>query len=441
MRPQALRLREALGRRGVREQARGRVADHRGLLDEVVDGQRAGEGRGAARGQRVVGAGHVVAQRLAAPGAHEDGPRVADGAEQPHRVGAVQLEVLGRDRVDGLEGGGHVGSDHDRPLLGEGRGGDVAAGVGGEQRLGRPLHALGEGGVAGDEVACGERVVLRLGHEVRGDHGGLGRGVREHAHLRGAGDHVDADIARDQALGSGDVGVAGPGHLLHPRDRLGAVRERRYGLRPADGVDLVHAAHLGRGERVGGDGAGPRRGVALRRRDHDHAAHPGDLGGDGVHEDGRGVLRAAARHVDARRRHRRHLHAEHGAVGARGEPALPDLAFVEVADLRGGLLERGQEGGVEPLERRVDLHVGQAEVRHVHAVELAAEAAQGLVPAGAHLVDDPLGRSRDVRRHGALAREHARLQALARRERDGPHPHSYRGTGCARRLRAAHPRP
>ena len=93
----------------------------------------------------------------------------------------------------------------------------------------------------------------------------------------------------------------------------------------------------------------------MRRGHHNHALDAGHLGGNGVHEHRGGILRATARHVDAGRRERGHLNAEHRAVRARGKPALLDLALVELANLACGLLERGDKGRVEAFERGIDL--------------------------------------------------------------------------------------
>jgi hypothetical protein len=68
--------------------------------------------------------------------------------------------------------------------------------------------------------------------------------VGDDQHFRRAGDHVDADRAEDLALGGRDIGVARPDDLGHRPDRLGAVGERRDGLRAADAVDFRHAGKI-----------------------------------------------------------------------------------------------------------------------------------------------------------------------------------------------------
>ena len=117
MRPQALGLGQTLCGGSVGEQALGCIANDARALNELFDRKRVGEHGGAAGRQRVVGAGDVIAERLGAPGAHKDGAGVADAAEQAHSILAVQLKVLRRHGVHGLDGGGHIGSHHDGALV------------------------------------------------------------------------------------------------------------------------------------------------------------------------------------------------------------------------------------------------------------------------------------------------------------------------------------
>ena len=64
MGPQTLRLRERLGGRPVGDKARRRIGDHGGSFYEVLDRKGIGKSGRAARGQRVIGACHVIAERL-----------------------------------------------------------------------------------------------------------------------------------------------------------------------------------------------------------------------------------------------------------------------------------------------------------------------------------------------------------------------------------------
>ena len=83
--------------------------------------------------------------------------------------------------------------------------------------------------------------------------------VGEDQNFRRAGDHVDADLAEDAALGGCDKGVAGTDDLGDRSDGPGAIGERGDRLRAADAVDLVDA-----GERAAArtSGLSGRRGSA-----------------------------------------------------------------------------------------------------------------------------------------------------------------------------------
>ena len=281
MRPQALGLGQALRSGSVGKQTLGRIADNARALDELLHRKRVGEhGRTAGR-QRVVGAGNVIAERLGAPGAHKDGAGVANATEQAHRVLAVQLKVLGRHGVHGLDSSGHVGGHHDGALVIERGTRDLGARRLRDQDVDADLDLARKLLVAGHQIAGGQRIVLGLSHQVGCDHHGLGRSVGQYADLGRASDHVDAHIARHDLLGRGDKGVARAGDLVDARNGLGAVRQRGHGLGAAHHIDLVHAAELGSRERIGADQA-----VLLRRGHHDHALNAGHLGRNRVHEHG-----------------------------------------------------------------------------------------------------------------------------------------------------------
>ena len=391
--PQALGLGQALRSGSVREQALGRIADNARALDELFDRKRIGEHGRAAGRQRVVGAGDVIAERLGAPSAHKDGAGVANAAEQAHRVLAVQLKVLGRHGVHGLDGGSHVGGNHDGALVIERGTRDLGARGLRHQNVDTRLDLARKLLVAGHQVAGSQRIVLGLRHQVGRDHHRLGRSIGQHADLGRAGDHVDAHIARNNLLGRSDKGVARAGNLVDTRNGLGTVRQRGHGLGAAHHIDLVHAAELGRGERVGADKA-----VLLRRGHHDHALDAGDLGGNGIHEHGGGILRAAARHIDAGGSERGHLNAEHRAVRTRGKPALLDLALVEFTNLTRGLLERGDKSRVEVFERGIDLLLRQTEALQLDTVKTLTVIAHRGIAVGAHVGHDIAGGVDDVLR-------------------------------------------
>src|SRR5205814_7081920 len=81
------------GRRGLRH------ADDAGALLEIVDAERRGEARAAGSGQDVVRPRAIVADRLGAPAAEENGARVSQPWQPGLRVLHRQLEVLWRDAV------------------------------------------------------------------------------------------------------------------------------------------------------------------------------------------------------------------------------------------------------------------------------------------------------------------------------------------------------
>ena len=81
-------------------------------------------------------------------------------------------------------------------------------------------------GVVGDEDGLRGFVVLGLREQIGRDPVGIGGLVGEDQHFRRAGDHVDADLAEDAALGRRHPGVAGA-------DDLGDGREWSSCHRPA----------------------------------------------------------------------------------------------------------------------------------------------------------------------------------------------------------------
>ncbi len=416
MRPQALGLGQTLCGGSVGEQALGRIANDTRALNELFDRKRIGEHGRAAGRQRVVGAGNIIAKRFGAPSAHKDGAGVANAAEQAHRILAVQLQVLGRHGVHGLDGGSHIGGHHDGSFVIERGARDLGTRGLRHQDVDAGLDLARKLLVASHQIAGRQRIVLGLGHQVCRDHHGFGRGIGQHADLGRAGDHVDSHVARDNLLGSGNKSVTRTGDLVDTRNGLGTVRQRGHGLSAAHHIDFVHAAELCRGERVGADQA-----VLLRRRHHNHALDAGNLGGNGIHEHRGGILRATARHVDAGRGKRGHLNAEHRAVRARGKPALLDLALVELTNLARGLLERRDKRGVEAFERGIDLLLRQTEALQLNAVKTLTAIAHRGIAVGAHIGHDIAGSVDDVLRQHTLAVELVGNEALAGSKLDGLH--------------------
>ena len=132
-------------------------------------------------------------------------------------------------------------------------------------------------------------------------------------------------------------------------------------------------------------------------------------------------MRATARHVDAGRRERGHLNAEHRAICARGKPALLDLALVKLANLARGLLERRDKRGVEVFERGIDLLLRQAEALQLNTVKALTVIAHCGIAVGAHVGHDIAGGVDDVLRQHALAVELVGNEALTGSKLDGLH--------------------
>ncbi len=225
--------------------------------------------------------------------------------------------------------------------------------------------------------------MLGLGHEVSRHHDRVGGRVCQDADLGGPGDHVDAHVAGDVALGCRHVGVAGAHDLVDAGDGLGAIGHGANRLRAAHGIDLVDARHRGCCQRICRE-----RAVVLWRRHHDHAAHARNLCRDGVHEHRRGVLRATARHVDGHGVERRHLHAQDGAVGPRLEPGVLALTFVELANLAVRATQGREELGIHHAGGGVYQLLRDAELARAGAVEALAVLTHGLVAPLAHVVHD-----------------------------------------------------
>ncbi len=263
-----------------RAQLVGPAFEDRGALHEIEHAE-AGREAGGARGrQHVVRAADIVANCLGRVCPEKDRAGIADAAGEALGIGARDLEVLGRDRIDQRHGIVERGDVDDGAEIAPGGGGDRCTRQRRKLRGNRLLHRIRERGIVGDQDRLGAGVMLGLRQEIAGDPVGMAALVGEDQDFRGARDHVDADPAEDQALGGRHIGIAGADDLGDRRDALRAVGERRHRLCPADAVDFVDAGELRRRQHQG-------RELAVRRRHHHHqprnARH---LGGDGIHQHG-----------------------------------------------------------------------------------------------------------------------------------------------------------
>ncbi len=94
--------------------------------------------------------------------------------------------------------------------------------------------------------------------------------------LRGPGKHVDGAVEGDEALGRGDIEIAGADDLVDARNAGSSVSESGDSVRSAEAIELRDAEQVRSGERF------------WRRlwRDDDDALNARNLGGNGGHEQG-----------------------------------------------------------------------------------------------------------------------------------------------------------
>ena len=219
--------------------------------------------------------------------------------------------------------------------------GDVRPGQGRELALNFRLDRPGQGHIVRHQHGAGHFVVLRLAQQVGGHPLRVALSVGHHQNLAGPGDHVDGHLAEDLALGLRHIGVAGAHDLVHPGHRLRAVGQGGHRLGSAAAEHPVHPGDVRRRQDHGVHVAAAGRGG-----DHDDLPAPGQLGGNGVHEDGGGVGGGASGDVEPHLLDGGDLLPQDHAVLLADHEALPPLAAVEVPDVGGGLLQNGPEPAV-----------------------------------------------------------------------------------------------
>ncbi len=187
--------------------------------------------------------------------------------------------MLGRDRVDRIDRGEGIVDQHDLPAGAESVG-DLGAARGIGQQFGEGVDGgVGNGGVPRDEHRCATRTVLGLGEEVGGGEARRHAAVGDDDDLRRPGVGIDADDARDLALGQRDEPVARPDDHVDRAERLGAEGEGGNGLRATDPVHVGDPDQGGGGQRRLRDPA-----VGIGRNAEHELAHPRELRGDRGHE-------------------------------------------------------------------------------------------------------------------------------------------------------------
>ena len=130
--------------------------------------------------------------------------------------------------------------------------------------------------------------MLGLREQVSGDPFGVVLRIGDHCDLRRAGDGIDADIAKDDALGRRYVGVARADDLVDRPQLPCPIGERRYRLGAANRVELGDAGAQG------GVGDGRVHLAARHRGRHHQSLDARRPRRDCVHQDRAWIARATA---------------------------------------------------------------------------------------------------------------------------------------------------
>ena len=362
------------------------VVDKAGFLDEIVHAQRAREPRSAAGGQGVVRPGKVIAQRLGHILAEEDAARVLHRVENRKRVIHADFQMLRRDDVDGLNRLVHI-IGHDDFAVGV----HAGAGNGGAWQLRNlhlqlGLHGLGQLPAVGDQHRAGQLVMLGLAQQVGGYPCGVAAAVCQHQNLGRAGNHINANLAENLALCRCNVDISGADNLVHGGHALGAVGKGGHGLCAAGFENQVNARNDSRGQN-----GGVHLAIAARGGGHNNLLDARDLGGNHVHQHGGGVGRRAAGHINARPLDGGVLLPQHNAGLVIDNKILMELLLMEVADVLGGHLQRGDElrvGLVQLGKGFINLRLADADIGQIGMVKLGRVVNQCGVAAGADVRND-----------------------------------------------------
>ena len=216
---------------------------------EVAHGERRGEARRAAGRQHVVRADPVVADRDRRARADEHGA-ADDLPRQAGRPARHHLDVLRRERVDGGDPCSRSSTRIAAALRASARRARAALATEADalghqaRRPLRPARAR-----SSPARPSRRRCRARPGPAGRRRRGRRRPSRRPGSRPRSARPRCRSRPAAHEALGGGDVGVAGPHDLVDRRDRPRAVGERRDRLRAADAVDVLLDARPPRSRR------------------------------------------------------------------------------------------------------------------------------------------------------------------------------------------------
>ena len=260
----------------------------------------------------MVGSGAVVAQTLAGESPEKNRASVHQQRLPAVRVGAADLQVLGRNAVADGAGLFHAAGANQGAAPVERCGNDLAPGHARQQAVDGRLHRIDIRRVGAQQNALCQLVVLGLAEQVHGHPVWRCAAVGKHQNFTGPGNHVDTDFAKHPALGSGHIGVTRAGYFVDRRNGRCAISQRRHGLRAANGEHAVHTRDMGCGQHQRVALALPCRHTGSHRRGHDHGDLPDSshLRRNRIHQHARRVGGFAAGHVNAHPVQRRDLLTE-----------------------------------------------------------------------------------------------------------------------------------
>ena len=215
------------------------------------------------------------------------------------------------------------------------------------------------------QYRAGHRIVFRLGKQVRRCINRISAFIRDDQNFARTGDHIDIHFAVDEFLGRRDIDVARTRDLVNRSDGFGAIGKCGHRLGAADLVDLRDTGKSSRKGDIGIDGA-----LFVGRRDHDNPLNSCHMGGNRIHQNGTGILRSAAGHIDADAFQRKHPLSKEDAVFLLQDIGVLNLCFMEVFDVCFGLFHGLFEEGIAGFDCLIDFLFADPEAFRINAIEL-----------------------------------------------------------------------
>ncbi len=135
--------------------------------------------------------------------------------------------------------------------------------------------------------------MLRLGEHIQRHPIRIGAPVTNDQDFRWAGHHVDTHASKHLALGGRHVDIAGADDLIHCGHGSSAASQGCNGLGTTNSKNSIDTGNIGGRENQVID-------FAARSRDyHNDFVHPSHFGGQGVHQNGRGITGFATRNINS----------------------------------------------------------------------------------------------------------------------------------------------